>query len=152
MAGNGHDALAAGAGVREAIEACDAAISRWAGWSLIEHLSLSASESRLAETEYAQPAIFALEVALARLLESWGVIPALVVGHSAGEVAAAHIAGILQLEEAVRIVVLRGKLMQPAGGRGRMVAVRLPAADVARELIKVWGAISIAAVDSRNRR
>jgi acyl transferase domain-containing protein len=133
---------------RGAMEACDAAIRRWAGWSLIEHLSFSESESRLAETEYAQPAIFAVEVALARLLESWGVTPAMVVGHSAGEVAAAHIAGILPLEEAARIVVLRGKLMQPAGGRGRMAAVRLPAADVARELTRYGGAISIAAVNS----
>jgi len=133
---------------RAALEECQTAIQRCAGWSLLDQLSAPEAESKLADTEFAQPAIFAIQVALARLLESWGVRPAAVIGHSAGEIAAAHIAGILSLPEAARIVVLRGRLMQAATGMGKMAAVRLPAAAVAEELSRHGGRVSIAAINS----
>src|SRR6202034_4010709 len=100
---------------RASLDECDAQIRKFAGWSVMN--VLSATESRLARTEYAQPALFAIEVSLAKLLQSWGIVPSAVLGHSIGEAAAAHIAGALSLETAARIVVLRGRLMEQAAGR-----------------------------------
>jgi polyketide synthase 12 len=114
---------------------------------LREQVLAEGSASRLANTEVAQPAIFAVQVALTALWRSLGIEPGAVVGHSVGEVAGAHAAGALSLEEAARLVLLRGQLMQPARGLGRMLAVALPEAKARDVLAGREDAVSLAAVN-----
>ncbi|MCC5632195.1 type I polyketide synthase [Nostoc sphaeroides CHAB 2801] len=133
---------------RATIEECDALIKLHTNWSLLAELTADVTQSRLQETEIAQPAIFALQVALARLWRAWGIEPKAVVGHSLGEVAAAHIAGVLSLADAVQLICDRGRLMQQATGNGKMAAVELSAAETEQWLRGYEGRLAIAAINS----
>ena len=105
----------------------DRELSRYTDWSLLDELRRDENRSRMAETEIAQPANFAIQVALAEQLAQFGISPDAVIGHSAGEVAAHHLAGLLTFEQAIEVIYHRSRLQQRTSGQGRMLAVGLDA-------------------------
>ncbi|MCN9244812.1 SDR family NAD(P)-dependent oxidoreductase [Streptomyces sp. RY43-2] len=142
----GRELLATAPAFREQAEACDAKIRALTGWSVLDVLrgDTEPPEDRI---DVHQPVLFTMMVSLAALWRSYGVEPAAVVGHSQGEIAAAHVAGALSLPDAARIVVARSAAWHTLTGRGRMAAVLLPADEAARR-IEPWGErLSVAAVN-----
>lgn len=102
---------------------------------------------RLSETIYAQPALFAIEWALAEVWRSWGVEPDVVIGHSTGEYAAACVAGVLGIEDGMKLVCERARLIESVSGRGATAAVLANAERVRAELAAYTGAVGIAGLN-----
>ncbi|MFJ9595509.1 SDR family NAD(P)-dependent oxidoreductase [Streptomyces virginiae] len=133
---------------REHLDACDRLFTQAVGRS-VKDLVLGTAEDAevIHETRYTQPALFALEYATAKLWLSWGIEPSVLIGHSIGEVVAAAIGGLFSLEDAVRLVAARARLMQSVTAPGGMVAVTAPAEEVA-PLLEPYEDVSFAAFNA----
>nr|ALD82521.1 polyketide synthase [Nannocystis sp. MB1016] len=145
--GMGRQLLAEEPVFRAQVELCDALVREQAGWSLLAELLAPEERSRLFASEVAQPTLFTVQIGLAALLAAWGVRPDAVIGQSAGEVAAAYVAGALTLEDALRVIVLRGQVLQGASGCGKMAWVALPREAAARAIAGRESEVAIAAVN-----
>ncbi|UCH95826.1 MAG: aminotransferase class III-fold pyridoxal phosphate-dependent enzyme, partial [Candidatus Aminicenantes bacterium] len=130
------------------LERCDRLFYKHIKASIVELLySTGSTDEKVSEAIHAQPIIFSIEYALSKLWQSWRVEPALVMGHSIGEYAAACTAGVLTLEDAVKLVALRGKLMQSAKEQGQMVGI-LTSEENVKSFIHPYNDVSIAAVNA----
>lgn len=132
---------------RKTIDRCDLEFSKHVDWSLTKELLREASTSRMHETSIAQPALFALQIALAECWSQLGIRPAAVVGHSVGEIAAAHIAGALNFQDACLVAVERGRTMDAASSGGAMIAVGLDERGCRQWISKLKVDVSIAAIN-----
>ncbi len=132
------------------LQECHRLISDIAGWSLLEELNAPVETSRLNETWLTQPAIFSVQIALTRLWASWGIKPDAIVGQSLGEVAAACAAGVLTLEEAVKVVVTRSHLMQRTAGQGKTAVVELPIEQAQLAIASCDDILAVAGSNSPN--
>ncbi len=126
---------------------CAEVLDALTGWSLLDVVRGVEGAPLLERVDVVQPVLFAVMVSLSALWASVGVVPAAVVGHSQGEIAAACVAGALSLEDAARVVVLRSRAILVLSGLGGMASVALPAVEVG-ELLGRWGsALSVAVVN-----
>lgn len=131
---------------RKSMEACAEALKPWTRFSLLEELARDEKDSKMSMTEIAQPAIFAMQVSLSELWKSWGVKPSAIVGHSVGEIAAACVAGVLNLEEGAKVIALRARFMNEcARGAGTMLAVGLNEEEALAAISRHDRVVSIAA-------
>lgn len=146
--GMGRELLAHEPVFHTAIRECDAAARAFVDWSILAELEAGEETSQLERIDVAQPALFAVQVALAALWRSWGVEPIAVVGHSMGEVAAAYVAGALRIEDAARIICLRSRLLRRVSGQGAMLAVELPPDEARRVLAGHEDSVSVAVHNS----
>jgi acyl transferase domain-containing protein/acyl carrier protein len=129
------------------IAECEAALSPFVDWSLTGVLRQVPGAPGLDRVDVVQPVLWAVMVSLAAVWEAFGVVPAAVVGHSQGEIAAACVAGALSLSDGAKVVAVRSQALLGLSGRGGMVSVPLPATDVEGLLSVFNGALSIAALN-----
>ena len=134
---------------RQALDRCDEILQPYLDKSLLAVLYPTRAEDDglIDQTAYTQPAIFALEYALTQVWQAWGIQPAVVMGHSIGEYVAAHLAGVFSLEDGLKLIAARGRLMQALPQTGGMVAIASDQAHVS-QLIRPFGSkVAIAAVN-----
>lgn len=149
-AGMGQTLLRSSKRFAAIMQELDAAMQAQAGFSLLQELQADPVQSRLADTGVAQPLLFAMQVAITRMLWEQGVQAAAVLGHSVGEIAAAWACGALQLEQAITVICARSQAQNLTRGLGRMAAVGM-SAGAAREAISQLGDsadIEIASINS----
>ncbi|MFI1165457.1 SDR family NAD(P)-dependent oxidoreductase [Streptomyces sp. NPDC020801] len=147
-AGMGMELMSGSDAFRQELTRIDEAVRRQAGWSVLNVLRAPEEFSPLERTEYLQPVLFAVNAALAAAWRPLGITPDAVAGHSLGEIAAAYSAGALTLDDAVAVVTARAQAVVPLAGRGGMVSVELPRAQVEELLAPYAGRLFVAAVNS----
>ncbi len=140
---------------RQALERCNELLRPHLEYALLdvlypEHATTPVPAGLIDETAYTQPALFALEYALASLWQSWGIQPDVMLGHSVGEYAAACIAGVFSLEDGLRLIATRGRLMQALPRNGSMLAIRADADRVAEAIRAHAASVSLAAINGPN--
>ncbi|WP_308298939.1 SDR family NAD(P)-dependent oxidoreductase [Streptomyces sp. GESEQ-35] len=133
---------------RESALDCDSALRAYLDWSVLDVLRQVPGAPSLSRVDVVQPVLFTMMVSLAAAWRSIGVHPSAVVGHSQGEIAAAHVSGGLSLDDAARIVALRSQAWLTLAGKGGMIAVTLPADDLRARLERFGDRLSVAAVNS----
>jgi acyl transferase domain-containing protein len=132
---------------RRTLDRCSEIVSPLLEQDLLSVMFADGTDAKLNETSFTQPALFALEYALAELWKSWGIKPNAVMGHSVGEYVAACVAGVFGLEDGLRLIAARARLMQALPRNGSMVAV-LASEQQLRALIEPYAAdVSIAAIN-----
>ncbi len=132
---------------RATLNRCAAVLDPLLGRPLRE-LLFDTADGSLDQTGFTQPALYAIEVALAALWRSWGIEPSVVIGHSVGEFAAAAVAGVFSIEDGARLIAARGRLMQALPAGGVMVSVQGDAALVQREVAQHADKVSVAAYNA----
>jgi acyl transferase domain-containing protein len=133
---------------RQALSRIDRLAARYLERSLYDELFADDHDSRLGRIDVVQPLLFAIEVALGELWRSWGIEPSAVIGHSMGEIAAAHLAGALPLEHAVHVICTRSAVLRQRSGHGAMLAVELPVAEAEALLVGHEDQVAIAVNNS----
>ncbi|MFC9329460.1 SDR family NAD(P)-dependent oxidoreductase [Kitasatospora sp. NPDC057015] len=129
------------------VAACESALREFVDWSLAAVLRGEPGAPSLDRVDVVQPALWAVMVSLAEVWKAHGVTPDAVVGHSQGEIAAAHVAGVLSLRDAAKIVALRSQALARLAGTGGMLSVPLPVAEVAERAAPWHDRVSVAAVN-----
>lgn len=146
-AGMGARLYATEPAFRAAIDRCDTLFQDLRGVSLTSLLFDATPNLRLNDTEWTQPALFALELALAELWQHWGVAPAAVIGHSVGEFVAAVVAGVFSADDGLRLVTARGQLMQQLPAGGGMLSV-FASEQITRDVIAPFDLVAVAAINA----
>jgi acyl transferase domain-containing protein len=133
---------------REAINRVQAAMSGYIDWSVADKFAQAGDDSWLEQIDILQPTLFALQVALVEMWRAWGVEPEAIVGHSMGELAAAHVAGVLSLDEAARIICRRTQLLSLVRGEGAMGVVELSYQEAQAAIAPFNGRLHVAVSNS----
>jgi acyl transferase domain-containing protein/acyl-CoA synthetase (AMP-forming)/AMP-acid ligase II/SAM-dependent methyltransferase len=129
------------------LDECDQALRPFTGWSVRDVLRQDPAAPSLQRVDVVQPVSFAVMVSLAQLLGSYGFVSDAVIGHSQGEIAAAHIAGVFSLADAAKIVALRSQAVTALSGSGAMASIVMPAEELRRRLQRWDGVLDIAAIN-----
>ncbi|WP_171167001.1 type I polyketide synthase [Streptomyces sp. I05A-00742] len=133
---------------RNAVDELDTHLTTFLGWSTAHALTRPPETRDLEATEFAQPLLLAVQLGITAVLRAHGIVPSAVFGHSVGEVAAAHTAGILDTGQAARVIAERSRAQAPLRGSGRMAAVGMSAEETLRVLARHGDAVVLAGINS----
>lgn len=132
---------------KEKLDECDRLFQALSGYSILEEMMKDEQNSRITQNHLAQAANFYIQLGISALLQDWGILPDAIVGHSVGEVAAAVVAGLINLPDGIRLIYHRGRILERIAGKGTLMAIGLGEEDTL-ELLKNHPGVEIATVNS----